>query len=73
MGLKRILLWVSGLGTGIFLMVGDELINFAQCCKNENYPFPLIGSYSVWASWEIAFGAIIGFTILGLVVVGHRD
>lgn len=59
--------WLSGLLLGIFLMLGDELINFADCCRNEKYPFPLIGSYSVWQSWEIAFSGILIAALIGVL------
>lgn len=41
---------------GTFSMLGDELVNFAQCCTGEMFPFPVIGSYTIWVSWMIQFG-----------------
>ncbi len=65
----RVLLWTLGLVTGIFLMVGDELINFAQCCRDQLYPFPLIGSYTVWQSWEITFAVIVISVLAALALM----
>lgn len=65
-------LWFLGLLTGVFLMVGDEIINFAQCCKDQLYPFPLIGSYSVWTAWEISFALIVISVLAALVLVAEK-
>ena len=63
------LLWLAGVVLGAFLMVGDELIEFAQCCKGNLYPFPVIGSYPVWVSWEIVFGVLVlDFGIIILII-----
>ena len=51
--------WTGGVLVGIFVMLGDELINFAQCCTGEKYPFPLIGSYSIWDSWIVMFSMVL--------------
>jgi len=63
---RSILLFLGGLLMGISLMLGDELINFAQCCNGQEYPFPLIGAYSIWTSWEIAFSGIVLGAFLAL-------
>jgi hypothetical protein len=54
-------------------MVGDELINFAQCCKDELYPFPLVGSYSVWTSWEISFAVIVISVVAALALTSETS
>ena len=57
--LGLLIAWTGGLLIGVFVMLGDELINYAQCCTGEKYPFPLIGSYSIWDSWIVMFSMVL--------------
>ena len=65
--LGLVLAWIGGLLIGVFMMLGDELINYAQCCQGQKFPFPLIGSYSIWDSWTMTFSMVITGTFLSLI------
>ena len=69
--LGLMLAWLGGLLIGIFIMLGDELINYAQCCTGQKYPFPFIGSYSIWESWTVMFSMVLlgnFLTLIGTVI-----
>jgi len=63
---RGLLMWTSGLIIGIFLMVGDELMNLAQLGV-KTYPYPLLGPVTIWTAWEIAFTGVLVGIIIGLV------
>ena len=69
---RKIGLWFSGFLIGIFLMVTDHLINLAQQGV-KTYPYPLVGAFTIWTAWEIAFAGVLAGIIIGLLSIQFRE
>ena len=55
-------------------MVGDELLSMAQYCGPTClYPFPLLGTFTIWKAWELAFAAIVIGATMSFIVVGWKE
>jgi len=74
MNLRIIGLWITGLTTGIFLMVVDEVLSLALYCGPTcRYWVPVLGAFSLWESWELAFTSLVFSSIASLVLIGEKQ
>jgi hypothetical protein len=74
MNLRIIGLWVTGLTTGIFLMVVDEVLSLALYCGPMcRYWFPVLGAFGLWESWELAFASLVLSSLASLVLIGEKQ
>jgi len=74
MNLRTIALWITGLATGIFLMVVDEILSLALYCGVTcQYAIPVLGMFSLWESWELAFACLVLSGLASLVIIGEKQ
>jgi hypothetical protein len=67
-------LWITGLTTGVFLMVVDEVLSLALYCGPTClYWVPVLGAFSLWESWEFAFVCLVLSSIVSLILVGETQ
>jgi hypothetical protein len=74
MNLRIIALWATGLTTGIFLMVVDEILSLALYCgKVCRYQIPVLGMFALWESWELAFACLVLSSLASLLLIGEKQ
>jgi len=68
----KIAMWLCGVGMGVFLMVGDELISLSLYCGLRcYYPIPFLGQLDIWDAWALTFAielAIMFVTLLTITI-----
>ena len=57
--------------TGIFLMVGDEVIGVVNPSRQLKMTWPLGLQFTIWQSWEIVFVVILACTIVYIVLIEY--
>jgi hypothetical protein len=74
MNLRIIGLWITGLTTGVFLMVIDEVLSLALYCGPTcRYWIPILGAFGLWESWELTFACLVFSSIVSLILVGETQ
>jgi hypothetical protein len=74
MSLRIIGLWITGLTTGVFLMVVDEILSLALYCGVRcQYAIPILGFFGLWESWELAFTCLILSSLASLLLIGEKQ
>ena len=74
MNLRIIGLWITGLATGVFLMVVDEVLSLVLYCGPPClYWVPVLGAFGLWESWELAFVCLVLSSIVSLILVGETQ
>ena len=67
-------LWITGLATGVFLMVVDEIFSLALYCGvGCQYSIPILGLFGLWESWELAFVSLILSSLASLLLIGEKQ
>ena len=65
---------MTGLTTGIFLMVVDEILSLALYCGVAcQYAIPVLGMFGLWESWELAFACLVLSGLASLVIIGEKQ
>ena len=73
MNVRIIGLWITGLTTGIFMMVVDEILSLALYCGLRcQYAIPILGLFGLWESWELAFACLVLSSVASLVFIGEK-
>jgi len=68
--LKALVTWFGGVLIGAFLVVTDEILTEAQYCgRTCLYPYPLLGGFSLYNAYSIAFGAILAGIVLTILAL----
>jgi hypothetical protein len=74
MNLRVIGLWITGLTTGIFLMIVDEILSLALYCGVAcEYRIPVLGMFALWESWELAFACLVLSSVASLLFTGEKQ
>lgn len=67
----QVFVTLVGMLTGIFLMVGDEVIGVVNPSRQLKMTWPLGLQFTIWQSWEIVFVVILGCTIAYIVLIEY--
>ena len=74
MNFRLIGLWLTGLLTGIFLMVVDEILSLALYCGVScGYAIPVLGIFALWEGWELAFVCLVLSSLASLLLIGEKQ
>ena len=74
MNYRVIGLWITGLTTGIFLMVVDEILSLALYCGVRcQYEIPILGLFGLWEGWELAFACLILSSLGSFLLIGEKQ
>jgi len=67
----QVFVTLVGMLTGIFLMVGDEVIGVVNPSRQLKMTWPLGLQFTIWQSWEIVFVVILVCTIVYIVLIEY--
>ena len=70
MSWKLIPFWLTGVGFGVFLMVGDEIIGNLYA-HVPTYVFPVNTVVSAWVAWIIVFSAVLLCVVAAMAFIAY--